>query len=114
MAVLLMLASLFGCAPAADQIQETNKETWTVNTELLEIIKAAADCNDSRAKAILEVFQEIKMDMPVSASRMNQTEHSILVETQDGKKYEVGIDRKCYVYSVKDIENGEYLYIVYE
>lgn len=106
----LALLLLAGCA--AEKPQETEKENWQMNTELIEMMKTAANCTESRAKAMLEVFREVGMAEPVSAELAEAGK--LTVKTADGGKYEVCINKKNYVYSVKDLVADAYLYRVVE
>lgn len=108
MAVLILMGCANGEAP------EQEKGSWQMNETMMEMIKEAVGCNDRRAKAILEIFREVQMPEPVSATPLEPGSNSIVVETADGGKYEVGINKKHYVFSIKDLTTGENIYMVIE
>lgn len=110
MAVLLLVGCTNGNAPEHEQ----EKGSWQMNESTMEMIMEAVGCNESRARAILETFQEVQMSEPVSAAPTEPGSNSIIVETADGGKYEVGINRKHYVFSIMDLAIGDYIYMVIE
>lgn len=112
--VLCVAVLLTGCTSGAAQGQQQEKEDWQMNETMMQMIKDAVGCNDRRAKAILETFLEVQMPEPVSADPLEEGSNSIVVETADGGKYEVGIDKKYYVYSIRNLTTGESLYMVIE
>lgn len=114
--IIVCLAALLlvGCANADIQADEQEKGSWQMNETMIEMIKEAVGCNDSRAKVILEILQEVQVSEPVSAAPVESGSNSIVVETADGGKYEIGINKKHYVYSIKDLSVGDYIYMVME
>lgn len=52
--------------------------------------------------------------MPQTCKEETEEDHSIVVVDTNGDEYELGIDEKDNLYSVKDIQNGDYLFTVYE
>ncbi len=117
-AICLLLLCLVGCAAAETETEETEtihvEENWQMNDNLVEMIQKAAGCNESRARAILELLREINLAEPVAASSAETEGNNIVVETSDGGRYEVGINRKYYAFSVKDLEKGEIIYMEVE
>ena len=85
-----------------------------MNEAMTQMIMDATGCNERRAGVILEVFQEVRLAEPVNVRSLDSNSNDIVVETIDGAKYEVGINKKYYVYSIKDMGTGEYVYMVIE
>lgn len=113
-ALLLAVCCLAGCAPAAEQQAETVRETVAMNNELVEMVKNAVGCSSFRAEAILEIMQEITPAEPVAVYPGEGEGDPVVIETADGKRYAVSLDKKFSVYCVRDLETGEYLYAVFE
>lgn len=108
LAVLLLV----GCANSEMPAVEQEKVNWEMNETKMQMIMDAIGCNDRRAKAMLEIFQEVQMAEPVSAVPVEDGSNSLIVETADGGKYEVGVNKKFHVYSIRDLTTGEGLYMV--
>lgn len=111
-AVCMVMLLLVGCAQGNTAGSTQEKENWKMNEAMIQMIKDAVGCNERRAKAILETFREVQMSEPISADPADGG--AIVVETKDGGKYEIGIDKKHYVFSITDLITGEPLYMVIE
>lgn len=86
-----------------------------MKTDRTEMIMAAAGCSRKNAERIIRQLKELTDGEPVLAVGMEGADdHSILITDSSGKTYELGIDKKDFLYSVRDVEKGEYLLTVYE
>lgn len=111
--VCVAVLLLVGCSNANIQ-EHGQEEIWEMNEAMTQMIMDATGCNERRAGVILEVFQEVRLAEPVNVRSLDSNSNDIVVETIDGAKYEVGINKKYYVYSIKDMGTGEYVYMVIE
>ena len=112
--VCMVMLLLVGCTRGNTAGSTQEKESWKMNEAMIQMIKDAVGCNERRAKAILETFREVQMSEPISACPADGDSGAIVVETKDGGKYEIGIDKKHYVFSITDLLTGEPLYMVIE
>lgn len=72
-------------------------------------------CSKESAGYIIRSLESLQIGELISAEKKETEEdHSIVVTDTNGDKYELGIDKKDNLYSVKDIRNGDYLFTVYE
>ncbi len=85
-----------------------------MSQDMMNRIKETIGCTDNRAKAILETLQDVGIGAPTVFYSAQKGDHTMIVETVDGHTYEVGIDKKHFVFSVMDMQTGEYLYMVVE
>ena len=85
-----------------------------MNQDMMNTIKETIGCTDNRAKAILETLQGVGIGAPTAIYSAQKADNSIIVETADGHTYEVGINKKYFVFFVADAQTGEYLYMVEE
>ena len=96
------------------ELQKEEKITG-MKTDRTEMIMAAAGCSRKNAERIIRQLKELTDGEPVLAVGMEGADdHSILITDSSGKTYELGIDKKDFLYSVRDVEKGEYLLTVYE
>lgn len=112
---LLILAAvllLAGCTGRDGQQQE--QEDWQMNDTTIRMICDAAGCTEERARAILEDFRMAGLAEPVRAEPVGGGSRNITVETADGGKYEVELNKKLYVDTITDLSSGEYVYMVIE
>ena len=108
-AAILLLA---GCTNAT--IWEQEQEKWQMNETMMQMIQDAVGCDARRAKAMLEIFQDVNMPEPVGVSVQDADNSCIVVETADGGQYQVKINKKHYVYFIQNLVTGENLYMVLE
>lgn len=103
---------LMGCAKGETNTQ--GKEDRQMDENTIQMIMEAAGCNERRAKAILNVLQQAQTSVPISAMPGADGSNCIVVKNADGKEYEVALNKKFYVYAVKDLSTGENIYMVIE
>ena len=110
--VCTMALLLMGCANGENKTQ--GREEWQMDENKIQMITEAAGCNERRAKAILDVLQQAQPAEPISAAPGAEGSNCMTVQTADGKEYEVSLNKKFYVYAIKDLSTGENIYMVIE
>ena len=81
---------------------------------LIRLIADGVGCNEDRATAILETLQQVNVAEPAAVRSAGKKDNSIILETVTGEKYEVGLDKMYYVFSIKALATGKYIYMVIE
>lgn len=109
LAAVLLLA---GCSGRDGQQQK--QEEWKMNDTMIRMICDAAGCTEGRAEAILEDFRMAGLAEPVRSEPVGGGSRNITVETADGGKYEIALNKKLYVDTITDLSTGKYVYMVIE
>ena len=93
-------------------------QTCKEETEVMESTQLLMDtivCSKESAGYIIRNLESLQIGELISAEKKETEEdHSIVVMDTNGDEYELGIDKKDNLYSVKDMRNGDYLFTVYE
>lgn len=110
----LMVLCLIGCTAAGTTPTPIEKEEWQMNENLIRLITDGVGCNEYRALAILETLQEVNVAEPAAVRPAGKKDNSIILETVSGEEYEVGLDKMYYVFSIKSLATGKYIYMVIE
>lgn len=110
----LLVLCLMGCTAPGTTPTPIEKEEWQMNETLIRLIADGVGCNEYRATAILETLQQVNVAEPAAVRSAGKKDNSIILETVTGEKYEVGLDKMYYVFSIKALATGKYIYMVIE
>lgn len=115
--ILLFCAALFlfGCSRRTTTQTPENGGTIPMDSNTVAMIQQAAGCTESKARLVLKKILELGLETPIQAEHdETASDLSIILTTDGGRQYLIGINKKGYVYTIKDLETGEYLYAVYQ
>ena len=86
-----------------------------LDSQSVDLIQEASGCSFDRAKTIWNNLSTLGITRILSAEPMEGADDlSITITDDNDGRYELGIDKKGYLYSVKDMTNDKYVFTVYE
>ena len=98
-----------------NQVKEEKEMECAYSQEDVALIKEVLECEEKRAKAILEVLAEVNICGVEKAEKADAEEgYAFLMTDKSGGEYKVFVDKKYYLYAVKDAKSDKYIYTEYE
>lgn len=91
-----------------------NQASTTTATDTVDLICENIGCTKQQAESITSRLSKLDLPAITSIEKGSGDDNSITVTTEDGKKYEVGIDKLYRVYSVRDMKTDKYLFTITE
>ena len=87
----------------------------TPSTDTVALICERIGCTKQQAESIASRLSKLELPAITSIEKGSaDDDNSITVTTEDGREYEVGIDKLYRVYSVRDMETDKYLFTITE
>lgn len=121
-AALVAAAALVldACGKPANTVSPTtdppveNQASTTTATDTVALICDSIGCTKQQAESIASRLSKLELPDITSIEKGSADDNIITVTTEDGKVYEVGIDKLYRVYSVRDMETDKYLFTITE